>query len=146
MSDPSTGNATETAGVGTAVTAMREVTVTLSPEQVQAVVHRATAFTALAQLFAVALDDPKAQTAFLTPLLEDNAYSQTVLRALMILARFPADGTERELTTVAGEVGLSPSTAYRYLHTWTAAGLLERDPVSRRYRRPPLATPSTTTD
>jgi DNA-binding MarR family transcriptional regulator len=125
---------------------MREVNVTLSAEQVQAVVHQATASRALGQLFSAALDDPKALRSFLRPLLEDGSYSQSVLRALIVLASFPADGTERELTTVAGEVGLAPGTTHRYLHTWTAAGLLERDAVSRRYRRAPLATPATTTD
>jgi DNA-binding MarR family transcriptional regulator len=52
-----------------------------------------------------------------------------------VLAAFPADGTERELSSVANQLSLSPSTTHRYLRTWTAVGLLERDPNSRRYRR-----------
>ncbi len=142
MNDPST---TDTTDLGTPVAAMREVTVTLSVQQVKTVVHQVTACSALTQLSAAALEDPKALRSLLTPLLENNSYSQSVLRALIVLASFPADGTERELTAVAREVGLTPGTAHRYLSTWTAAGLLERDPVSRRYRRPRLATATTTT-
>jgi IclR helix-turn-helix domain len=143
MNDPST---TDTTQLGTPVAAMREVTVTLSVQQVKTVVHQVTAFSALAQLSASALEDPKALRSLLTPLLENNSYSQSVLRALIVLASFPVDGSERELTAVASEVGLSPGTTHRYLSTWTAAGLLVRDPVSRRYRRPPLATATTPTD
>jgi hypothetical protein len=146
MSDPSTAKATDTVGVGEAVVAMREVNVTLSAEQVQAVVHQATAPVALGHVFAPALDDPEALRAILRPLLGDNAYSRSVLRALIVLTGFPADGTEREVTAVAREIELSPATTYRYLHTWTAAGVLAHDSDSRRYRRPPLATPNTTTD
>jgi hypothetical protein len=139
-------DAPATGGVGeSSVHAVREVAVMLSAAQVQAVVQQATGPAALGQLFATALDEPEALTSFLRTLLEDGSHSQSVLRALIILASFPADGTERELTTVAGEVGLASGTTHRYLHTWTAAGLLERDAVSRRYRRPPLATSTTTT-
>ncbi len=146
MSNPSTGKATDTVGVGKAVAAMREVTVTLSAEQVQAVVHQATAPLALGHVFPPALDDPEALRATLRPLLGDTAYSRSVLRALMLLTGFPADGTEREVTAVAREIELSPATTYRYLHTWTAAGVLARDSDSRRYRRPPFVASTTTTD
>lgn len=37
-------------------------------------------------------------------MLEDTAYSRSLLRALIVLAAFPADGTEREVTAVAGQV------------------------------------------
>jgi hypothetical protein len=139
MSDP------EKAGTGTSVgegigLAMREIAVTLSAEQVQVVVQAATAPAAVGYAFATALDSPTALASALKPLLIDNSYSRSVLRALLILAGFPADGTERELTTVAYEVGFSTSTTHRYLHTWEAAGLLERDADSRRYRRPRLST------
>jgi hypothetical protein len=140
-------DAPETGGVGESpVDAVREVAITLSAEQVQAVVRQATAPAALGQAFADVLGDPEALTSFLRPLLEDNAYSRSVLRALIILAGFPTDGGEREVTAVAGEVGFSPATTYRYLHTLTAAGLLERDTASRRYRRPRRGAASTTAD
>ena len=118
---------------------MPDVAIVLSAAQVETVVRQVVAPGALGHAVAPALDDPDNLTASLRPLLEDGAYSRSVLRALIILAGFPADGTERELTTVAEEVGFSPATTYRYLHTLTAAGLLERDADSRRYRRPRLA-------
>lgn len=143
MSDAATNRERyDRVAAGEMPTAARGVTVILSAAQVEAVVHQATAPAALGHAFATALDDPGALSSFLRPLLGDHAYSRSVLRALIILAGFPADGTERELTTVAAEVGFSPATTYRYLHTLTAAGLLERDAESRRYRRPRLRAPT----
>ena len=120
--------------------AVPEITVTLSTAQVEAVVHRATTLPALNSILAPALDEPEALTSVLRPLLQDDKCSPSVLWGLIVLAQFPADGTERELTTIAKEIGIGPGTLHRYLYTWTAAGLLERDTVSRRYRRPPLGT------
>jgi hypothetical protein len=125
--------------VGEAPAGLREVAVMLSVAQVETVVQQVTGPAALGQAFASALEDPEALASFLGPLLEDNKYSRSLLRALIVLAQFPVDGTERELTAVARELGLSPGTTHRYLHTWTAAGLLERDADSRRYRRPPVS-------
>ncbi len=139
MRDPANASPATKAADG-AVLAMREIAVTLTAEQVQAVVQAATAPAAVGYAFASALENPTALSSALTPLLSDNSYSRSVLRALLILAGFPADGTERELTAVAEEVGFSTSTTHRYLHTWEATGLLERDVDSRHYRRPRLST------
>jgi IclR helix-turn-helix domain len=71
--------------------------------------------------------------------------SRSVLRALLVLAAFPLDGTYRPLIDVSKEVGYNPSTAHRYASTWLAIGLLEQDPKSRKYRRAtssPTSTPS----
>lgn len=67
--------------------------------------------------------------------LDDPRLSRSLLRALMILASFPADGTARALTDVANQLGMAASTAHRYLSTFVEVGLLERDPDSRAYRR-----------
>jgi DNA-binding IclR family transcriptional regulator len=53
----------------------------------------------------------------------------------LVINALPLDGSEREVTDVATELGLSASTTHRYLHTWMAVGLVERNPRSRRYRR-----------
>ena len=71
----------------------------------------------------------------LVPLLDDAAYSRSVLRALLVLDAHPLDGSGRTLTGVSTQLGLSPSTTHRYLNTWVAVGMLEQDPRSRRYRR-----------
>ncbi len=69
------------------------------------------------------------------PMLEDPGCSRGLLRALLVLVAFPADGGERELTEVAEELGLSPATTHRYVYSWSGVGLLVQDPRSRRYRR-----------
>lgn len=66
----------------------------------------------------------------------DWAYSRALARALLVLAAFPADGSDREMTEVARQLALPPSTTYRYIRTWTAFGFLEQLAHSRRYRRP----------
>jgi DNA-binding IclR family transcriptional regulator len=71
------------------------------------------------------------------PLLDDRRLSRSTLSSLLVLAFFPTEGSERRLKDVADELKLSPSTAFRYLSTWCAVGLLERDPTTRHYRRTP---------
>ena len=68
-------------------------------------------------------------------LLQDESCSRSALRALLVLNALPPDGSWRELTAIATELGISPSTTHRYLHTWLALGLVARHPRSRLYRR-----------
>lgn len=67
----------------------------------------------------------------------DLRLSQSVLRALLLLGAFPADGATQSLAVVADEIGMARSTAHRYISTWVAAGVMEREPGTRRYRRIP---------
>jgi DNA-binding MarR family transcriptional regulator len=67
--------------------------------------------------------------------LDDVRFSRSLLRGLMVLAAFPADGGDRAVTDVAKQLGMGVSTTHRYAATFVEVGLLERDPVSRRYRR-----------
>ena len=62
--------------------------------------------------------------------------SHSVLRALLVLAAFPLDGSYRALADVARELETNASTTHRYVSTWLAVGLLVQDPKSRKYRRP----------
>lgn len=110
------------------------VTISLTSTQISQVVRRASGRTGLSSMLAD-LEDPQALHDAVAPLLDDDAYSRSTLRALLVLAAFHPDGSERELTDVARQLELSPSTAHRYVGTWMALGLLEQDPVSRRYRR-----------
>ena len=66
--------------------------------------------------------------------LDDPGLSSSLLRGLMVLASFPADGAGRSMTDVAHELDMSISTAHRYVSTLVEVGLMERDPVSRKYR------------
>ncbi|MGO9761531.1 MAG: helix-turn-helix domain-containing protein [Solirubrobacteraceae bacterium] len=115
----------------------RNVTITLTDWQVARVVESSAA-SVLAALPEGLAEFGQLQGAVL-PLLDDTAFSRSTLRALLVLGAFPADGGERELTDVARELDLSPSTTHRYIGTWMAVGLLEQHPRSRRYRRAAVA-------
>jgi hypothetical protein len=67
---------------------------------------------------------------------EDSRLSRSLLRGLSLLGCFGPDGGERGIVEMAGELGMSPSTAHRYAVTLVALGLLERSPDSRKYRLP----------
>ncbi len=60
--------------------------------------------------------------------------SSSLLSGLLVLAAFPADGSSLGNAEVARMMGMNPSTAHRYITTLVVAGLLERDPGTRRYR------------
>ena len=69
-----------------------------------------------------------------TEQLNDPRLSRSLLRGLMVLAFFPADGVGRSVKDVAEALGMGGSTTHRYLSTLVEVGLLERAPVSREYR------------
>jgi hypothetical protein len=67
---------------------------------------------------------------------DDAQLSSSLLLGLLVLKCFSADGTEMRVLDLAQRLGLTPSTAHRYLKTLVAAGLLDQNPTTRRYRRP----------
>jgi DNA-binding MarR family transcriptional regulator len=69
-----------------------------------------------------------------SPLLDDPKFSRSLLLGLLVLASFPSDGSECRGKDVADLLGMSQTTAHRYITTLTAAGLLERNPRTREYR------------
>ncbi len=64
----------------------------------------------------------------------DANLSSSLLCGLLVLAAFPADGSSVGNAEVARTMGMNPSTAHRYITTLVVAGLLEKDPGTRRYR------------
>lgn len=64
-------------------------------------------------------------------------YSQSLIRAAQVLAALPADGSARELGSIARALDFSTSTAHRYLQTWVALDVVMQDGESRGYARPP---------
>lgn len=66
----------------------------------------------------------------------DPRLSRSLLRGLSLLTCFDRDGGARGIVELAGDAGMSPSTAHRYASTLVELGLLERDPKSRKYRLP----------
>jgi hypothetical protein len=61
--------------------------------------------------------------------------SHSLVRGLRILAALPSDGGELELAGLARALQMAPSTVHRYLQTWIACGVVQRDERSRRYKR-----------
>jgi len=67
--------------------------------------------------------------------LEDHRLSRSLLLGLMLLAAMPADGSYAGIAELARAHDLSAGSTHRYVSTWLAIGLVERDPATRRYRR-----------
>lgn len=110
------------------------MTITLTESQVARIVREVAGESHLDGL-PDGLEELSSLRGALAPLLDDATYSRSTLRALLVLGAFPPDGGERELTDVARQLDLSPSTTHRYIGTWMAVGLLEQHPRTRRYRR-----------
>jgi hypothetical protein len=110
------------------------IAITLTDAQIEHVTREVLDAGSIATLLADA-DTAQRIHEVIALLQDDSKYSRATLRALAVLAAFPDDGSLRELTSVAEEVELSPSTTHRYISTWLVLGVLDRDPDSRRYRR-----------
>ena len=67
--------------------------------------------------------------------LNDPQLSQSLLRGLLILAEMPREGAWAANSEFAQRLQVSPSTSHRYLTTLVAAGLVEQNARTRRYRR-----------
>jgi hypothetical protein len=135
------------------------ISITLSPAQIDEVVRAATnsRSPSLATLIADSLRAPidgeratAARTAlagdgsgrphpppgYLPSDTSDSRLSRSLLRGLSILTCFGPGGDPRGIVELAGDLGMSPSTAHRYALTLVELGLLERCPKTRKYRLP----------
>jgi len=104
------------------------ITITLSPAQVDHVVHAASRSRApgISTLLSGYLPSDS----------DDPRLSRSLLRGLSLLGCFASGETARGIVELAHDAGMSPSTAHRYASTLVELGLLERDPKSRKYRLP----------
>lgn len=67
--------------------------------------------------------------------LQDNRrLSRSLLAGLLVLSCFPPEGVDLGIKDISEQLDLNTSTVHRYVVTLMAAGLLERDPETRRYR------------
>jgi Fic family protein len=110
-----------------------EVFIALSRAQVDQVV-RAASGTGNMSVLLSGLRDVREELEAAPRQMEDSRLSHSLLSGLLLLAAFPADGSYRRTAEVARMLGMSISTAHRYISTLAAVGLLERDPSTRRYR------------
>jgi hypothetical protein len=60
--------------------------------------------------------------------------SRSLLAGLLVLSCFTPEGPELGIKEISDQLQLNSSTVHRYVATLLAAGLLERDPDTRRYR------------
>lgn len=67
------------------------------------------------------------------PEFHDRSISQTLIVSLLILSAFHGD-VEQRVTDLARELAISQATIVRYLKSWTAVGVLEQNPATRKYR------------
>ncbi|HTZ85407.1 MAG TPA: helix-turn-helix domain-containing protein [Solirubrobacteraceae bacterium] len=111
------------------------IAISLTRGQVNRVVQQAAASGSAADLPAL-LPGPDELVRRLARAVGDPNYSQSLIRAVQVLAALPADGSARELGAIAKAVGFSTSTVHRYLQTWVALDVVMQDGESRRYIRP----------
>jgi DNA-binding MarR family transcriptional regulator len=112
-----------------------EITLNLTPAQVREVLRQATGGEGIQAALSGLTNDSQLMTARAAAQ-DDVQLSSSLLLGLMVLRCFPADGSELRVLDVAQRLGLTPSTTHRYLKTLVAAGLLDQNPATRRYRRP----------
>jgi IclR family pca regulon transcriptional regulator len=69
--------------------------------------------------------------------IDEAGIAQSLVRGLAILAAFDRGRPLRGVSELARELGLTRSTAHRYLTTLLRLGYLDQDPATRRYRLGP---------
>jgi hypothetical protein len=67
-------------------------------------------------------------------ILSDRRLSRSLLQGLSMLAAMPVDGGCIGNAELADALGMTLSSAHRYVTTLVAAGLVEREPITRKYR------------
>jgi hypothetical protein len=119
----------------------RSVTIALTRGQVDHVVRGALADQALpvisAPLVGRSLHDAHVKRALserYRGLQGNRRLSRSLLAGLLVLSCFSPEGTELGIKDISDQLDLNSSTVHRYVATLLAAGLLERDPDTRRYR------------
>jgi hypothetical protein len=108
------------------------ITIELSAGQINQIVRKAAEDDGLLGLLGSSLRGREVQVPSTS--MDDVRFSRSLLRALMVLASYPDDGSTRSVSDVAKALGMGVSTAHRYTATFAEVGVLERDPSSRRYR------------
>jgi IclR helix-turn-helix domain len=111
------------------------ISIKLNRAQVSHVLHQARGETGIAAALNGLADNDKLAQAY-DSIDDAPELSRSLLIGLLVLRCFPEDGSSLGVKEVADIVGTKSSNAFRYMATLVAAGLLERDPKTRRYRLP----------
>lgn len=118
---------------------MREVNVKLSPAQVVQVcadAGRLVGSDPLLDQFANEGGAAEHKLLIETDDLPITAMSRSFIRGLEVLSLLPRDGSGVGVIRIAEKLGITRSTAHRYLTTLVAVGLARRDERTRVYSRP----------
>jgi len=120
------------------------VSITLSSNQVDRIVRAALGEDALPNVSAMVegvdhrgSSARQALSARYRALQDNRRLSRSLLAGLLVLSCFWSDDRDLGIKDISDELELNTSTVHRYVVTLVAAGLLERDPETRRYRRLP---------
>jgi hypothetical protein len=68
--------------------------------------------------------------------IKDPSLSRSLIAGLLVLYALPDDGTYIGNSDLAARLRMTVTTTHRYLSTLLAMGLVERNPETRKYRRP----------
>jgi hypothetical protein len=109
------------------------ISIELSPAQIDRVLAGASA-DGVSLLMRSGLADVHDVRARVSYELENGRLSRSLLLGLLMLAALPADGSYTSLTELSRTLEIGLSSTHRYAATLVEAGLLERDPQTRRYR------------
>jgi hypothetical protein len=110
------------------------VAIELTRTQVDEIVRRTGEAGGLSLLYSCARDPSWRSDVADSHYLQDHRLSRSLLNGLFVLACLPDDGGELGIVELAEMIDMKTSTAHRYAMTLVAAGLLERNPDSRKYR------------
>jgi hypothetical protein len=110
------------------------ISMRLSPAQVESVLRQAAEEGPIVGALHGLRDHQELARAYLDAQ-DDPQLSSSLLIGLAVFAILPLDGGSMRVLDVSSSLELSTSTAHRYLKTLIIAGLLERDPGDRTYRR-----------
>jgi len=124
--------------------AQQMVSITLSRNQVDRIVRAALGDGAAPSVSSMAAGADfggsaarQAMSARYRVLQDNRRLSRSLLAGLLVLSCFSDEDRDLGIKDISEELELNTSTVHRYVVTLVAAGLLERDPETRRYRRLP---------
>jgi hypothetical protein len=122
----------------------RNVSVTLSSNQVDHVLRAALGGASAPSISSMVAERDfggslarQAMSARYRELQDNPRLSRSLLAGLLVLSCFASKDRDLGIKDISEELDLNTSTVHRYVVTLVAAGLLERDPETRRYRRFP---------
>ena len=108
------------------------ISVALTALQVDEIVHAAAGAAGLTVALSGLRDTQELPGGL--PEIDERRFSRSLLAGLLVLASLQSDGADAGVAELARRLSMNASTTHRYLATLEAAGLIDRDPTTLRYR------------